>query len=301
MKITVCLKQAIDTGIDYGFGKITDNLINKNLIKILNPDDAGALYLALKLKMQNKDTEITLVSIGDSGVEDLLRDGLAMGADTALRIVYPGLFEPAPFQKSLILARVVSMLSPNLVLAGCRSMDQASGLTGPYIAARLGFTFIYGVSSIVYSPVDQKFTVTRSLRKGMDERLFFTSPAVIAVKYTGNELPYPSIDRILESRLADIKCLYLDDLGISPGEIKTDRIKASGISFPHPETRCAPLDSSLPAFERILALLKGGISRRAGRIHSGSREEMVNMLFNILLEREILKRSVPQTGSEKNS
>ncbi|MCR4394917.1 MAG: hypothetical protein NUV31_11145, partial [Dehalococcoidales bacterium] len=61
MKIIVCLKQVIDTGIEYGFGKINDNLINKNLIKILNPDDAGSLYLALQMKMQDKDTEITAV------------------------------------------------------------------------------------------------------------------------------------------------------------------------------------------------------------------------------------------------
>ena len=300
MKIIICLKQVIDTGIEYGFGKINDNLINKNLIKILNPDDAGSLHLALQMKMQYKDTEIIAVSIGDSEVDCLLRDVLAMGVNKAIRITFPGLFEPAPFQKSLILSRVISMLSPDIVTVGCHSLDKASGLTGPYVSAILGYVFIYGVSSITYSPEEQKFTVTRSFRKGLDEKLSFSSPAIIAVRYIGNELPYPSIDRILESRLADLTCLCLEDLGILPDMIKFERIKASGTSFHCPETRYTPFDSSLPAFERILSLLKGGISRRAGQFHTGSREEMVNTLFNILLEREILKSSKPQIGREKN-
>jgi electron transfer flavoprotein beta subunit len=40
-------------------------------------------------------------------------------------------------------------------------------------------------------------------------------------------------------------------------------------------------DATLPAFERILALLSGGIKAREGKLHSVSAAETARMLFDI--------------------
>jgi electron transfer flavoprotein beta subunit len=40
-------------------------------------------------------------------------------------------------------------------------------------------------------------------------------------------------------------------------------------------------DANLPAFERILSLLSGGIKPRAGKVHAVSPEATVDMLLEI--------------------
>jgi electron transfer flavoprotein beta subunit len=53
-------------------------------------------------------------------------------------------------------------------------------------------------------------------------------------------------------------------------------------SFPraNPQRVVTP-DANLPAFERILALLSGGIKPREGKIHAVSAEKTVDLLFDI--------------------
>jgi hypothetical protein len=66
----------------------------------------------------------------------------------------------------------------------------------------------------------------------------------------------------------------------------------TGVSFPRPRPRVVPLDSSLPAFDRILALLQGGISRRRGEILQGNIDEQVNQLFEMLLKEKVIKPAI---------
>ena len=53
-------------------------------------------------------------------------------------------------------------------------------------------------------------------------------------------------------------------------------------SFPraNPQRIVTP-DATLPAFERILALLSGGIKSREGKLHTLSAQQTADQLFNI--------------------
>ena len=48
-------------------------------------------------------------------------------------------------------------------------------------------------------------------------------------------------------------------------------------------------DSSLPAFDRILKLLEGGITRRQGKMLAGSPAEMADRLYELLLDEGVIK------------
>ena len=87
MKIVVCLKEVVDSNLSLVFDAATGELFRKGLAFRLNPDDATALAQALSLKKQGAaPVEIALISIGPERVEHYLRDGLACGADSAVRI-----------------------------------------------------------------------------------------------------------------------------------------------------------------------------------------------------------------------
>ena len=49
------------------------------------------------------------------------------------------------------------------------------------------------------------------------------------------------------------------------------------------------MDSSLPAFYRILQLLEGGISKRKGTMLEGNPEELAEQLFEVLKEEGVIR------------
>jgi electron transfer flavoprotein beta subunit len=56
-----------------------------------------------------------------------------------------------------------------------------------------------------------------------------------------------------------------------------------GVPRPDPVRVVTP-DAQLPAFERIISLLSGGIKSREGRLHSGTLDETVAGIWQILVE-----------------
>jgi len=118
-------------------------------------------------------------------------------------------------------------------------------------------------------------------------------PAVITVKGEG-QLPYASLDRLVESKAAEVELLTPAELGITAEELQDDPTRVTGLVYPRPNPRKAPpLDSSLPAFYRILQLLEGGMSKRKGLMLKGSSEELAEQLFSLLKEEGVIR---PATG-----
>ena len=80
MKVVVCLKQVPDTKGGVKF-KPDGTLDRAAMLTIMNPDDKAALEAALRLKDQY-GAEITCVTMGLPKADEMLREALAMGAQT---------------------------------------------------------------------------------------------------------------------------------------------------------------------------------------------------------------------------
>jgi electron transfer flavoprotein beta subunit len=288
MKIIVCLKEVVETTVSLGFGQVEPALLEKGRSYRLDPAANPALAVALKLKAQDPQSEIVLLSLGPERVEEYLRDGLALGADRAVRVWEEALADTGIYPQSQILARAVGLLKADLVLTGNRSLDNASGLTGPLMAAWLN---VPGLCEVVDIRLEnpQSLIATRNISRGLRETVQTQLPAVLSIAASPEKLPYASLDKVLASREAEISCLNLKDLGLSPLDIK-DPLYINGLSFPRPRPKAAPLDSSLPAFYRILALLEGGITKRKGEIWQGTPDEIVDRLYDLMVKEEIIKQ-----------
>jgi len=289
MKILVCLKEVVDPALNIDFGLTNNVIFQAGLPLKLNPNDAAALAMALDLKKESKDTEITLVSIGAERVESYLRDGLALGADQAMRIRDDGFSELSPWQKAKLLTRAVKLLGGDLVLTGCRSLDTASGQVGALLAGWLDRPCVGGVVSIEFNAGHDSLTLVKDIGRGEREKISCPLPAVVTIKGDG-KLPYASLDKLIESKYAEITRLSPADVAVSEAELRSDPTKITGLVFPRPALRKAPpLDSSLPAFERILQLLAGGIARRKGLVLEGSGEELAESLYQLLKEEGVFR------------
>ena len=82
MEILVCVKQVPDTA-EVKIDPVKHTVIRAGVPNIFNPFDQNALEAALQMKDADKDVKITLLSMGPDQAKDVLREGLAMGADDA--------------------------------------------------------------------------------------------------------------------------------------------------------------------------------------------------------------------------
>lgn len=296
MKIIVCLKEVIDPALSLDTGLRNSVVFREGQPLRLNPNDAAAINIALGLKPMDEEsgTEITLISIGPGRVESYLRNGLALGADKGVRIWDEGFIGLSSWQKARLLTGAVKLYGADLVLTGAESLDTANGQVGPLMAGWLGLPCTGNVVELELDEQQKSIIVTRDIGRGEREKAWCPLPAVVTVKGEG-KLPYASVDNLIESRYKEITVLSSTDIGISDAQLKSDPTKTTGFVQPRPRLRKAPpLDSSLPAFYRVLQLLEGGIAKRKGRILQGSREELAEQLFGLLKEAGVIKPAAGQ-------
>lgn len=290
MKIVVCLKEVIDSHLSLDAGLSNEVVFREGLPLRLNPNDTGALAMAFSLKRDTgSPVEITLISIGPSRVESYLRQGLAAGADRAVRIWTEDFVELSSHQKARLLSRAVSLSGADLVFTGARSMDTGNAQVGPLMAAWLGLPCVSEVVGLEVVGEQKSVMLTKDIGVGERERLQCSLPLVITVKGEG-KLPYASLDRLVESRHSEVGLLSLADLDISAAALKNDPTRVTRLLYPRPRPRkVATPDMSLPAFYRILKLLEGGISRRQGLMLQGGTEEQADQFFKLLLDEGVIK------------
>lgn len=83
MKIVVCVKQVPNTN-EIKINPETGTLIRDGVESILNHDDANALEQALRIKDEDKETKVTVITMGPPQAKEMLQECIAMGADEAI-------------------------------------------------------------------------------------------------------------------------------------------------------------------------------------------------------------------------
>jgi electron transfer flavoprotein beta subunit len=280
-RIVVCIKEVVDTSLDLGYGRVEDTQIQKGLTYRANPQDWLALAEALRAKADLQDAEITLITCGPPRTEEYLREGLCLGAVRALRLPDDEFGLCLGFAKARALARAISLVGFDLVLTGAQSLDNGSGLTGPLIAAYLDLPCVVQVVSLGYN-IAGNIALARKRSRGLQEELIVRPPAVLTIAASDAKLPYASVDSLLAAARAPVEVWSAADLGLTATELESDAAQKSARAPVRPRTRPAPLDSRLPAYYRIQALLEGGLTKRAGKVVKGDPEELADYLYELL-------------------
>jgi electron transfer flavoprotein beta subunit len=97
--------------------------------------------------------------------------------------------------------------------------------------------------------------------------------------------PDISAGALLSALEEDIAEWILADLGVVPGAVRqADRPLEYGLARPpHPRLHpVAPPDPTLPAFDRILALVGGSVKHREGRVVRRPPAEVAQEVFEVL-------------------
>lgn len=249
MKIAVLIKQTFDTEakilIDAN-GRIS----RQGVSLIMNPYDEYAVEEALRLKEKNGG-EVTVVSAGAPEVQDALRQALAMGSDKAVLVTDPSLADGDEFTAAVVLAKVLSTLEYDLILAGWRAIDDGSAQVGVRVADLLGLPQVNVVTKLEVA--DGKALATREIEGG-SEVVEVPLPAVITAQKGLNEPRYPSMKGIMQAKKKPMQKLSLGDLGLDAAQTGA-KVKAKAYFLPSVRAAGKIVPGEVPEAARELVRL----------------------------------------------
>lgn len=217
MKIGVCLKQvpATDTRIRVnpaGTGILTDDVKWE-----INVYDEFALEEGIRLKQAGKATEVVIFTVGDASAEARIRDGLARGADRAVRLDDPAFAGSDALGKARILAAALQQEGIGLVLAGRQAVDTDSGAVPAMIAELLGWPMASWVDKLAID--GGGFTANRAAGGGTREVVKGGLPAVITCDKGLNEPRYATLPGIMAAKKKAIAVKNAAAIGIDAGSV----------------------------------------------------------------------------------
>jgi electron transfer flavoprotein beta subunit len=256
---------------------------DRGLRRMPNPADLAALEEALCLK-ESVGARVTVLAVGPARLDDTLRLAFSMGADCGIRFWDHGLAGGDAVADARILARIMAILSPTLFFTGNRLADRGDDPAPALAAAVAGMPCIAAAVSLTLQAEG-----VEALRKGdRGARQTIAAPFPCALLFEEGRLPrYPATEAVTAALSAPIENWGLPELGLPFWEIGATGAYLTTAEFgvPRPDpVRVVTPDPRLPAFERILSLLSGGIKPREGRMHFLPADETAAGLWRILCE-----------------
>jgi electron transfer flavoprotein beta subunit len=280
-EIMVLLREVCDPRPPAGIAQGGMMIRERGLRRLVNPGDMEALEWALELQDRGI-ASVTAVAVGPRRTEDMLRTSLAMGAKRAIRVWDPAFVESQILYDARLYARLLKILSPSAAFTGARLLDRGDEPFLALAAAQLGMCYCPAVVDLDLGSAI--VTVVKKADRGGREKLSLALPCVLLIE-DGFHVPrYAGMDSILASLEDQIETWGLPELGLPAGQggDSAAALQVVSYGFPRPApTRVPTPDAELPASERIMALLSGGIRMREGKMHMGSAEETTEGLMAI--------------------
>ncbi|HYY09572.1 MAG TPA: electron transfer flavoprotein subunit beta/FixA family protein [Kineosporiaceae bacterium] len=215
MKIVVCVKYVPDAQGDRRFAD--DATVDRaGTDGILSELDEYAVEEALKLAEADGDSTVTVLTVGPDGATDAIRKALQMGASDGVHVLDDALHGSDALGTSLVLAKALEKLGPDLVLTGMASTDGGMSVVPAMVAERLGLPQVTFAGSLT---VDGG--TVRIEREGdtSTEVVESTLPALVSVTDQINDPRYPSFKGIMAAKKKPVQTWSLADLGVDPSAV----------------------------------------------------------------------------------
>lgn len=199
MKILVALKQVPDTETKIKVAADGRSLDPADVKWITSPYDEYAVEEALRLK-EAKGAEVVAVSVGEEKAKEVLRNALALGADSAVLLKSTSTLDP------LAVARAIAAFAEgkgfDLVLLGNKGFGADNGAVGQMVAELLGLAQASLVTKL--EVLEGSFRAEREGDLGL-EVVEGSLPAVITAEKGLNEPRYASLKGIMAAKKKTIE------------------------------------------------------------------------------------------------
>jgi electron transfer flavoprotein beta subunit len=202
MNIAVCLKQVPNRDWQPRLDESKTWIREQEATFETNEPDAYALEEALRLKEKHGGT-VVVCSAGPARVVQVLREGLARGADRAVHVEGERLAAAEASAVADALAAALKEEPFDLILTGLQSDDQGFAQTGVVMAERLGRPH-----ATIVMDVDVQgaaIRVKRELEGGWFQWVELPLPAVLTIQSGINQLRYATLKGIMAAKKKEIR------------------------------------------------------------------------------------------------
>jgi electron transfer flavoprotein beta subunit len=215
LKIFVCIKQVPGVS-EVRLDPKTNSLVREGIPSITNPFDKNAIELALSIK-ERYNAEVIAISMGPPQAEEVLREALAMGADSAFLLSDKSFAGADTLATSYTLALAIKKLLKGskdktnfLVILGAQAIDGDTGQVGPELAEELNIPQITYVQK--FELIEKKILVERIFR--MDEIVLIETgiPVLITVLKEINTPRNPTMSGIVKAYKKEVKVFNAEEL-----------------------------------------------------------------------------------------
>ena len=201
MKILVCISKAPDTTSKIAFTNNNSAFDENGVQYIVNPyDEWYALVRALELK-ETVGADVTIITVGTSADEAIMRKALAIGADEAVRI------DAEPMDAFVVAAEIANYAKTqgfDLVLTGKETINFNGAQLGGMIAEGLNTPYISIASKLDVNGA--VLTLEREITGGV-EVVEVSLPVVVSCAKGMAEQRIPNMRGIMAARTKPLQVL----------------------------------------------------------------------------------------------
>jgi len=214
LKIVVCVKAVPEpkAAEELKIDPVTKALARMDIPLVINSLDRNALEAALLVK-EKTTTHIIVISMGPPPAGDVIKECLALGADTGILLSDRAFAGADAYATAFVLAAAIKKAGPvDLILCGRASSDGATEWVGPELAVFLDLPIVTMVRELVDYD-DTKWIVKADIEHGY--RLVQVElPAVFTVTQKLNTPRTLSFSGIIKSRKKEITTWNMADIAL---------------------------------------------------------------------------------------
>ncbi len=219
MKI-ICIVKFIPDVDNFIYDYEKNVLIRENVKLILNPDDACALALALKIKERKPDVFIEIVSMAPLGIVGYLEDLLRRGVDKATLIsdkLYSG---SDTYATSRIISKYLEGESFNCILSGTHSLDGDTGHIPVQLAELLQINQMSNIIRVDENNINEKCVIVDVDCEKRVSKYEMELPAILSIrKESKYKLPFVKYKDLNLDVSDRISIITNKDLGFQEDEV----------------------------------------------------------------------------------
>ncbi|OGO04439.1 MAG: hypothetical protein A2Y91_01760 [Chloroflexi bacterium RBG_13_54_8] len=251
MQLIVCAKQVPDPEAPPASFKV-DPAANKvvpppGVPPVVSTFDETAVEAALRVKDAQAGSKITVISLGNNLVRDVVKKPLAMGADQLVLLEDATYEDGDSWSTAYALAMAIKKIGPfDIIFCGRQAADWDAGQVGLGIAEILGIPSVTLVKKVEVA--GNKVKVERMVADGFEE-VEVPTPCLLTVTNELGEPRYAALKGIMKAAKIQPIVWKPQDIGVDPAKIgaKGRRTKLVKLFQPVKEGKCEIIEGENPA------------------------------------------------------
>jgi electron transfer flavoprotein beta subunit len=219
MKILVCMKQVPQKDAPLKLNE-TGAWIRDDVSYEVNEPDAYALEEALRQK-EKQTGEVVVITAGPARAQQVLREGLAKGADRAIHLEDSGFVGLDALNMAKAFVAAIKDEKFDLIFTGLQSDDYGYAQTGVIMAQLLGWphaTIIMEIQKADGGGANTQIKVKRELESGFFQHVSMPLPAVLTIQSGINKLRYATLLGIKQAKNKPLRKVTMDEVKSALGE-----------------------------------------------------------------------------------